>query len=171
MTIFNRRQGFTFILLIAAALLIATIVAAFASSADAGTCIPGDLNGQEGVDGDDIIYLIEYIYVGGPAPVGCDFMMNEGDFIIQADTFHYMYRFNLTITDSLIRIEDKWTVVESVFVTHGKIRRAQLEGKMISDTVTVGFCDLPFLFPEPDSGVTVPPDTGVGVGVTVGGGQ
>jgi len=32
-------------------------------------CVPGDANGSGGVDIDDVVYLIGYIFSGGPAPV------------------------------------------------------------------------------------------------------
>ncbi len=32
-------------------------------------CVPGDADGSGGVDIDDVVYLINYIFGGGPAPV------------------------------------------------------------------------------------------------------
>jgi hypothetical protein len=33
------------------------------------TCIPGDADGSAAVDIDDVVYLIQYIFAGGPAPI------------------------------------------------------------------------------------------------------
>jgi hypothetical protein len=69
-----RKTIVVFALLSAALLTLWTVhgITGLAASGDGPGCpLAGDVNGDEGLDISDAVYLLEHLYLGGPPPVAC----------------------------------------------------------------------------------------------------
>ena len=99
------------------ALLLVFFLYNLSKGQDGERCLVGDVNGNGIVDNDDIVYMLDYIYSGGPYPVVCSspqafffdlFRLGQ----CYKDTTRGLYWFTLTSRSSIETMlfqENIWT--------------------------------------------------------------